>query len=148
MEILMHRHVQPTIHELYSTTTRMWQFVVADPGTKHAVIIDPVLDYEPDVASISTSNADEILTLVQKNGYQVDRILETNGRREPQHRTSAWYLRTQLYERTGLAPPRVCLGKSVAGVERMFRREIQSWEPHISCTFPAWPHPRSRRLHG
>jgi len=120
MDIIMHKPAQPVIHELYCPTTSTWQFVVADPKSRHAVIIDPVLDYEPDISGIGTSAADDILNLIRISDYQVDRILETHGRRE--HRTSAWYLRTQLYESTGQAP-RVCLGKSIAGVQRMFRRK-------------------------
>src|SRR4051812_37093408 len=38
---------EPSIHNVFEPKTGTWQFIVADPATSKAVIIDPVLDYDP-----------------------------------------------------------------------------------------------------
>lgn len=114
--------IEPIIHTLYEGTTGRYQYVVADPITKEAIIIDPVLDRNPYASGITTTAADEILYLIRENNYHVVRILETHSIQE--HPTSAWYLRTQLRDSNGHMP-RICTGKAIAGVQRMFARQYQ-----------------------
>lgn len=109
----------PTVHPIYESSTRSWMFIVADPQSKQAVVIDPVLDAAKN-NHISTSAADELLLTARLNNYTVDRVLETHG--SEKGRSAAWYLRTQIQERTGTAP-RVVMGKSFAGVQRLFARK-------------------------
>lgn len=111
---------EPIVHALYEELSAEWQYVVADPTSKCAVIIDPHLDNGPSATDITTIAADRILAVVQQNGYFVERILHTH---EPtKHPSSAWYLRTQLMQATGSAP-RVQIGKTMAAVQRVFRRK-------------------------
>lgn len=114
--------IEPIIHTLYESTTGRYQYLVADPTTKDAIIIDPVLDRNPYASGITTTAADQILYLVRENNYHVVRILETHSIQE--HPTSAWYLRTQLRDSNGHMP-RICTGKAIAGVQRMFARQYQ-----------------------
>ena len=86
-------------------------------------MIDPVLDGNSVNGDIGTIAADNLLATVKQNKYVVNRILQTH---EPTDRQSAaWYLRTKLLEETG-HPPRMHLGKSMHGVQRMFRRKYGS----------------------
>lgn len=114
--------IEPIVHTLYEPSTGRHQYVVADPSTKDAVIIDPVLDRNPYSPGITTTAADQILFLVRQNDYHVVRILETHSIQE--HPTSAWYLRTQLRDSKDQMP-RICTGKAIAGVQRMFARQYQ-----------------------
>lgn len=129
-------HTSPKIHQQYEATTGTWQYIIADSRTRHAVIIDPVLDFNPTDAAICTTAADSLLSLVERHEYVVDRILETHASTE--RSTAAWYIRTQLHDRTGHAP-RICMGKSVAGVQRMFIRqfgpESMGWEQTFDTNF-------------
>jgi hypothetical protein len=50
------------------------------------------------------------------------RILETHSVTD--HATSAWYLRSQLRDAQGRMP-RICTGKAIAGVQRMFARQYR-----------------------
>lgn len=110
----------PLIHALFEELSRTWQFVVADPVSRHAVIVDPQLDNAPAATTISTIAADRVLTVVRQNRYIVDRILHTH---EPKHHpSSAWYLRAQLLQSTGHAP-KITLGRTMVAVQRMFRRK-------------------------
>ncbi|KAF2722767.1 hypothetical protein K431DRAFT_221175, partial [Polychaeton citri CBS 116435] len=130
---------QARVHPLFEPSTNTWQFIVADPTSKEAVVIDPVLDQGPltsqyagisgDVemkSKISTTAADHIVNVVVEMGYTIVRILET--RVGSQTATSAaWYLRMQLLERRGRAPE-IDVGKSLAGVQRMFERKYGARE--------------------
>src|SRR5690349_1144407 len=70
--------MEPIVHTVFEPQTSTWQYVVADPSTKTAVIIDPVLDFDPARNSITTKSADALLALVKEKGYTVDRLLETH----------------------------------------------------------------------
>ena len=111
--------IEPVIHTLYESSTGRWQYLIADPTTKDAIIIDPVLDRNPYASGINTTAADQILYLVRQYQYHVVRILETHSVQD--HPTSAWYLRTQLRDSNGQMP-RICTGKAIAGVQRMFAK--------------------------
>ncbi|KAK3674700.1 hypothetical protein LTR78_005422 [Recurvomyces mirabilis] len=109
----------PSIHPVYENSTRSWMYIVADTQSKNAVVIDPVLDAAKN-NHISTNAVDDLLKTVRLNDYTIDRVLETHG--SGPGRSAAWYLRTQIQERTGTAP-RVVMGKSFAGVQRLFQRK-------------------------
>ena len=112
---------EPEIHYHFVSPADTCQFLVADPVTKHAVIIDPVLDHkhDPSQGPISTRAADALLELIHRNRYHIDRVLETHAL--PASLSSAWYLRTQIRERFGYTP-RVYIGKSIDFVSRFFAR--------------------------
>ncbi|KAH7471237.1 hypothetical protein FOMA001_g13683 [Fusarium oxysporum f. sp. matthiolae] len=52
--------IEPAVHELFEPVTGTWQYVVVDPNSKSAVIIDPVLNYDAAKAAISTESADAL----------------------------------------------------------------------------------------
>lgn len=107
----------PTIHDVFETKTGTWQYVVADPSTLAAVIIDPVLDYDAATNSVSTTAADALLALVQEKGYTVDKILETHVHAD--HLTAASYLQTRLTQLQG-SPPPIGIGKRIEQVQKLF----------------------------
>lgn len=115
--------VDPLVHSFFETSTATWQWVVADPISRQAIIIDPVLDNNDRGSSrggIGTTAADQILQTIAHHHYHVIRILETHGQR--QVATAGWYLRAQLGNVQG-EMPRISTGKSLVGVRRMFARQ-------------------------
>ena len=137
MEAHVKPESEPKVHCLYVPTSATWQYIVADPSTKHAVIIDPVLDHphDPNKPEMSTSAADAVLDLVRDHGYVVDRVLETHA--NTGHLSSAWYLRTQLREATGRVP-RIAIGKNLAFVQRCLERNgvhDMHWAKGFDTTF-------------
>merc|ERR1711964_754655 len=70
---------EPIIHSVFEKTTGTWQYLIADPSTLSAAIIDPVLDYDPVTQVISTCTADTLLAMAIEKGYKIDRILETHA---------------------------------------------------------------------
>lgn len=76
--------------------------MVADPATSRAVIIDPVLNFDPARATISTESADALLDIVTGMGYQVEMILETHAHAD--HITAASYIQAMLAKVQGSKP--------------------------------------------
>lgn len=60
---------------------RTWTltYVVFDPKTRDAVVIDPVLDYEPKASKIWTESADEVVAFLRDNDLNLHYILETHA---------------------------------------------------------------------
>lgn len=108
---------EPNVISLFEKRTGTWQYVVADPSTKKAVVIDSVLDYDPTNQGISTSTADTLLAVVSENGYQIEKILETHAHAD--HLTAASYLQHRLHQQQGFKPP-ICIGQRIKQVQELF----------------------------
>lgn len=111
---------QPTIHDLFESKTGTWQYVVADPATSSAAIIDPVLDFEPSTQALTTGSADALLSLVKEKGYKVDLILETHAHAD--HLTAGSYLQSRLSQMQGYKPP-IGIGKRIGGIQDVFSKK-------------------------
>jgi len=108
---------QPIIHDVFETKTGTWQYVVVDPSTKKAVIIDAALDYDPATQTIAFTSADALLSLVREKGYMVDMILETHAHAD--HLSAASYLQCRLEQEQG-DRPFIGIGKRIGQVQRLF----------------------------
>ncbi|KAK4167505.1 putative beta-lactamase hydrolase-like protein [Cladorrhinum sp. PSN259] len=108
---------EPTIHPVFEHKSGTFQYLVADPSTKKAAIIDPVLDYDKCSQTITTTTADALLSLVREKGYTISLILETHAHAD--HLTSSFYLQRRLTEQQGTKPP-VCIGKRIGQVQMLF----------------------------
>ncbi|QDS75027.1 hypothetical protein FKW77_005954 [Venturia effusa] len=100
----------PIINAIHEPKTGTWQYIVADPATKKAVIIDPVLDFDPATSSISTTSADNLLEIVRKENYTVEKILETHVHAD--HLTASYYLKQQLDNHA-----EICIGARIGTVQ-------------------------------
>jgi glyoxylase-like metal-dependent hydrolase (beta-lactamase superfamily II) len=107
---------EPLVDTVFESKTGTWQYIVADPTTKQAVIIDSVLDYDPAAAQLSTKSADYLLALVSKQGYTITHILETHAHAD--HLTASRYLQKQL-QQTQARRPEVCIGRRIKGVQSL-----------------------------
>lgn len=123
---------EPTIHDVFETATGTWQYIVADPSTSAAVIIDPVLDYEPATQSITTRSADTLLALATKQGYKIEKILETHAHAD--HLTAASYLQKRLAETQGFKPP-IGIGKRIEQVQKLFGKRYGLDEDEYNAVF-------------
>jgi hypothetical protein len=114
------------IYDVFENNTSTWQFIVADPSTLNAVIIDPVLDYDRATQVITTQAADALLSVVKDNGYNVDMILETHAHAD--HLTAASYLQHRLSEEQRHRPS-IGIGKRIRQVQKLLARDMVSpWE--------------------
>jgi glyoxylase-like metal-dependent hydrolase (beta-lactamase superfamily II) len=108
---------EPAIHPLFEPVTGTWQYVVADPSSKSAVIIDPVLDYDPVKAAVSTDSADAIIKTIRDMRYKVEMILETHAHAD--HLTAASYLQSILVKNQG-SKPLIGIGSRIRQVQSLF----------------------------
>jgi glyoxylase-like metal-dependent hydrolase (beta-lactamase superfamily II) len=108
---------QPVIHDIFEPATGTWQYLIADPSSSAAVIIDPVLNYDPATQSVTTESADFLLSFIKEKGYKIDKILETHAHAD--HLTAASYLKKRLSEHQDHKPP-ICIGKRIEKVQKLF----------------------------
>lgn len=101
----------PIVRAFFDPATFTASFVVHDPATRHAAIIDPVLDFTPRNARTSTASADALLDYAEAEGLTVDWLLETHAHAD--HLSAAHYLRY----RTG-AP--IVIGRHITAVQKVF----------------------------
>lgn len=69
--------------------------------TKDAVVIDPVLDFEPGVFTISSQSADALLKLVHREGYELTRrtILHLRIDRNRNAHVRPYFRRRYIHDR-------------------------------------------------
>ena len=68
-----------TIRAFFDEPTNTVSYLVGDPQTRRAAIIDPVLDYDHASGKASTKSADAILAAAAQEGFEIDWILETHA---------------------------------------------------------------------
>ena len=102
----------PTVQAFHDTDTFTITYVVSDPATGTAAIIDPVLDYDPNSGRTSTASADAVLAYVNENKLGVAWILETHVHAD--HLSGAPYLR----EKVG---GKAAIGDHVTNVQETFK---------------------------
>ena len=65
----------PEVVAAFDPATHTISYVVADPATGAAAIIDPVLDFDPAAARTSTASVDRLLKIVAEHGWRLERVL-------------------------------------------------------------------------
>ncbi|KAK0736557.1 beta-lactamase-like protein [Apiosordaria backusii] len=109
--------LEPAIHPVFEQKTGTFQYLVSDPATTDAAIIDPVLDYDKCSHTITTTTADSVLSLVREKGYRIVRIMETHAHAD--HLTASFYLQRELAKHQDFKPP-VGIGKRIGQVQSLF----------------------------
>ena len=103
--------MSPDIQAFYDEATHTITYLVSDPATRRAAIIDPVLDYDPNTARIHTTSADKVLAHAGVHGLTVGYVLETHAHAD--HLTAAHHIR----EATGAS---VVIGAEIGQVQKIF----------------------------
>ncbi len=99
------------VQAFFDSQTATVSYLVSDPKTKAAAIIDPVLDYEPKAARIKTASADAILAAAAEQGLRVESVLETHAHAD--HLSAADYIRNK----TGA---KVAIGARITEIQKVF----------------------------
>ncbi|MFO1259588.1 MAG: MBL fold metallo-hydrolase [Sphingomonadaceae bacterium] len=103
--------MSPQVQAFFDPHTNTISYIVSDPETRAAAIIDPVLDFTARNARTSTASADKLLEVIEEAGLELRYILETHAHAD--HLSAAHY----IHERTD-AP--VVIGKDIAKVQKIF----------------------------
>lgn len=86
----------PLITGFFDPATSSVSYLVADPATGVAAVIDPVLDFEPRAGRVSTGQADRIVDAAR--GLRVEWVLDTHTHAD--HLSAASYVKERLGGRT------------------------------------------------
>jgi glyoxylase-like metal-dependent hydrolase (beta-lactamase superfamily II) len=100
------------IQAFFDEATNTVTYLVSDPATRQAAVIDPVLDYDHRSGKVSTASADQVLTAAAAQALDVAWILETHAHAD--HLSAAPYLKS----RTGAL---VAIGEHICDVQTIFR---------------------------
>ena len=84
----------PHIEAFFDEPTFTVSYVVHDPATKVAAIIDSVLDFDHASGRTTFDSADKIICFVKAHGLKVQWVLETHAHAD--HLSAAPYLQQQL----------------------------------------------------
>lgn len=90
-----------------------FSYVVSDIASKHAVIIDPVLDFDYKSGRTATQSAAVILSYIQQQHLIVDWVLETHAHAD--HLSAAPYFKQQLGAQIGI-------GAQITQVQTIFKQ--------------------------
>ena len=105
--------MRPEIKAFFHEPSNTVSYVVNDPDSSSAAIIDPVLDFDAKSGRTSTSFADRLLANVQERGLSVAWILETHAHAD--HLSAAPYLRSKVGGQVGI-------GEHITEVQALFKK--------------------------
>jgi glyoxylase-like metal-dependent hydrolase (beta-lactamase superfamily II) len=100
------------IRAFFDEPTNTVTYLVADPATLQAAVIDPVLDYDHRSGQAQTASADRVLDAARQAGWKIAWILETHAHAD--HLSAAPYVKRH----TG-AP--IAIGEHIREVQAIFR---------------------------
>lgn len=103
--------MNPSVQAFFDNATNTVSYIVHDPATKKAAIIDPVLDFTPRNGRIAKTSAEALLAAAKAQGLDIVYLLETHAHAD--HLSAAHHLR----EVTG-AP--VVIGSHITQVQTIF----------------------------
>jgi glyoxylase-like metal-dependent hydrolase (beta-lactamase superfamily II) len=103
---------KPVIHAFFDEPTNTVSYLVGDPESRQAAVIDPVLDYDHKSGKASVKSADAILAKAKDEGFTIAIVLETHVHAD--HLSGAPYIKLK----TGA---KVAIGERIREVQKIFR---------------------------
>ncbi|MCK6505126.1 MBL fold metallo-hydrolase [Myxococcota bacterium] len=102
----------PAVKTFFDPATWTLTYVAWDPATKDAVVIDPVLDFDPLAVSTSERSAREVAAFIDAEGLKLHLVLETHAHAD--HLSGSQF----FAERYGA---RIVIGEAIRGVQEVFK---------------------------
>ena len=102
-------HVEPFHH----ADTGTWSYVVHDPGSRAALIIDPVLDFDAKSGRTATTSAQALVEHVLAQDLDVQWLLETHAHAD--HLSAADWLKS-----THFPAAKIGIGEGIRAVQATF----------------------------
>jgi len=103
----------PHISAFFDEPTNSVTYLVADPETGQAAVIDPVLDYDPASGAVTTRSAERVLAAADERGLSIGLVLETHPHAD--HLTAAPFFKAKTGAKVGI-------GAGIRDVQKVFGR--------------------------
>ncbi len=103
---------KPIIHAFFDEPTNTVSYLVADPDTREAAVVDPVLDYDHKSGKANVKSADAILAKAKAEGFDIRLVLETHVHAD--HLSGAPYIKLKT-------AAKVAIGERIKEVQKIFR---------------------------
>ena len=110
-QALADKGLRPTIAGFFDEATNTVSYVVHDPKTGEAAVIDSVLDFEAASGRTSNGSADRIIEYVTYNKLKVTWLIETHAHAD--HISAAPYLQEKL-------GGKLAIGREIIRVQEVF----------------------------
>jgi glyoxylase-like metal-dependent hydrolase (beta-lactamase superfamily II) len=105
--------MRPDVLPLFDQDSCTWTYLVWDPASLQAVVIDPVLDFDEKSGNTAVDSAQRLLAAVRERGLKLVWILETHAHAD--HLSAGHWLREQL------PGARLAIGEGIRQVQKTFR---------------------------
>ena len=105
----MHPIVTPFFHKDSCT----WTYLVRDPGTRTALVIDPVLDFDAKSGRTATRSAEQVLAAARADDLEIGWILETHAHAD--HLSAGHWLKQHC------PAAKLAIGRGIRTVQKTFR---------------------------
>lgn len=102
----------PVITAFFDEATNTISYLVADPATHFAAVIDPVLDFDPPSGEANACSARKIIDAARDRGWQLAMVLETHAHAD--HISAAAFIRAGTGAWIGI-------GEHIREVQQVFR---------------------------
>jgi len=103
---------KPQIEAFFDEPTNTVSYLVADPESRKALVIDPVLDYDHKSGVVDTASVEKILAVAGKRGLSIEWAVETHAHAD--HLSGAPYIKAHTGARIGI-------GEHIKEVQAIFR---------------------------
>lgn len=102
----------PLIRAFFDQPTNTISYLVADPVTRRAAVIDPVLDFDQRDGTVDVRSVEAILAAAREEKLTIEWVLETHAHAD--HLSGAPYIKAKTGARIGI-------GEHIKDVQRIFR---------------------------
>jgi glyoxylase-like metal-dependent hydrolase (beta-lactamase superfamily II) len=103
--------LRPEIASFFDPATFTVTYVVSDPATGEAAVVDSVLDFDPNSGRTATASADKVIDYVTSHNLKVTWLLETHAHAD--HFSAAPYLQEKL-------GGKIAIGVEITTVQNVF----------------------------
>ena len=92
---------RPQVKSFFDQDSKTFSYVVADPSTKKAAIIDSVLDFDYASGTLGFDQADSIISYTKENRFEIEWLIETHVHAD--HLSAAPYIQQNLGGKIGIS---------------------------------------------
>jgi glyoxylase-like metal-dependent hydrolase (beta-lactamase superfamily II) len=101
------------IETFYDDDTSTLTYVVYDPASKDAVVIDPVLDYDPGASTVNYESVDRVTQFLRDQQLKLHFVLETHAHAD--HLSGSQILKQRF------AGAKTAIGRRITDVQSVFK---------------------------